>query len=61
MAGEIVERARKLTFAHMLEPVSVLALKVKIAALTICPDPVNHQEVLPAFASDISDAMGMQG
>jgi hypothetical protein len=59
-AAEIVERLAQLAFAHTLEPVSLLALKIKTAALMVCPDPENPQEVLRAFASDISDAMGMQ-
>ena len=60
VAGQIVERLAQLAFAHTLEPVSVLALKVKIAALMMCPDPEHHQEVLRAFASDIRAAMSMQ-
>jgi hypothetical protein len=38
----------------------VSVVKVKIAALMVCPDPETHEEVLRAFASDITDAMGMQ-
>jgi hypothetical protein len=35
-------------------------LKVKTAALVVYPDPETHQEVVRAFASGITVAMGMQ-